>query len=110
MSENCPDPAIAQYLMAVSVRAPDGTITFPFDHSALIQTIDAARMVSVRSWILELGARGMPILVLRGTQSLVWSHEDFETERELLRDHPSWCFASSKAQATAYPSNSAHAS
>lgn len=92
MTENCPDPSIAQYLMATSVRAPDGTITFPFDHAALIETIEAAAQVSVRSWVRELSAKGMPILVLRGAQSLVWSHEEYEEERKLLAAYPSVVF------------------
>ena len=89
MKAHCPDPAIAQYLMAVSTRGQDGSITFPFDHSALIQTIEAARNTSVRSWVRELGAGGMPILVLRDSESLVWSHNEFVKERESLKDLPS---------------------
>jgi esterase len=92
MTEHCPDPSIAQYLMAVSARAADGSITFPFDHGALIETIEAARDVSVRAWVRELGERGMPILVLRGANSLVWSHEEFEEERKRLADLPSIVF------------------
>jgi pimeloyl-ACP methyl ester carboxylesterase len=84
MAANCPDPSIAQYLMAVSVRTEDGRITFPFDHAALIQTIYAARDSSVRTWLQELAAQGMPILVLRGAKSLVWSHEEFEKEKEVF--------------------------
>jgi pimeloyl-ACP methyl ester carboxylesterase len=91
MTEHCPDPAIAQYLMAVSVTR-DGVLTFPFEHAALIQTIEAARLVSVRTWVRALGVRGMPILVLRGAQSLVWTREQFEEERELLREFPSIVF------------------
>ncbi len=89
MSEQCPDPSIAQYLMAVSVRAADGTIGFPFEHSALIQTIEATAQISVRPWIRAQGERGMPILVLRGAESLVWSREDFEGERKYFADVPS---------------------
>src|SRR5579885_3131262 len=43
MEAECPDPSIAQYLMAVSVRNAEGGIEFPFDHAALIATITAAR-------------------------------------------------------------------
>lgn len=89
MSTHCPDPSIAQYLMAVSVKDPQGRITFPFDHAALIQTIYAARDVSVRKWVEELGAQGKSILVLRGAQSLVWSHEEFEKERKHFTNLPS---------------------
>lgn len=90
MDRECPDPSIAQYLMAVSVADPSTSqVTFPFDHGALIQTIHAARDVSVRGWIEEAGARGMPILVLRGALSKVWTHEEFEREREALKAYPS---------------------
>jgi len=89
MARECPDPAIAQYLMAVSVTHPsDGSVSFPFDHAALIATITAARDASVRVWVRELAERGMPILVLRGERSLVWSHEEFEAERKLLEKFP----------------------
>jgi pimeloyl-ACP methyl ester carboxylesterase len=81
MRQNCPDPAIAQYLMAVSVQSPQG-VTFPFDHAALIETIQAARDVSVRGWVEEAGRRGTPVLVLRGAMSLVWSHGEFNEERQ----------------------------
>lgn len=92
MQENCPDPAIAQYLMAVSVRDSQGRLTFPFDHAALIQTIYAARDVSIRHWVRELGSKGMPILILRGERSLVWSHEEFEKERQTFSDLKSITF------------------
>jgi len=89
MVANCPDPSIAQYLMAVSVRTPDGRITFPFDHAALIQTVYAARDASVRAWVKQLALEGMRILVLRGQKSLVWSREEFELERQELASYPS---------------------
>ncbi len=88
MHANCPDPSIAQYLMAVSVSGPNG-VHFPFDHGALAQTILAARDVSVREWIRAAAERGTPILILRGGKSLVWSHEEFEKERALLAGYPS---------------------
>jgi pimeloyl-ACP methyl ester carboxylesterase len=89
MDANCPDPSIGQYLLAVSTATAEGRVSFPFDHSALIQTIEAARDSSVRDWVGELLKRGMPILVLRGGTSLVWSHEEFEAEREHFKSFPS---------------------
>jgi pimeloyl-ACP methyl ester carboxylesterase len=86
MTEKCPDPSIAQYLMAVSVKNSEGHISFPFDHSALVQTIYAARDASVRNWVHELGSRGMPIFVLRGAKSGVWSHEEFKKEQEYFSE------------------------
>jgi pimeloyl-ACP methyl ester carboxylesterase len=67
-------------------------LTFPFDKSALIQTIHAARDASVRTWVQETASRGMPILVLRGANSLVWSHEEFVAERTHFAGYPSVVF------------------
>ena len=89
MATECPDPSIAQYLMAVSVRESNGQVTFPFDSGALIQTITAARDASVRTWVRELGTRGLPILVLRGARSLVWTQDAYEDERRQFADLPS---------------------
>jgi esterase len=89
MTANCPDPAIGQYLMAVSVSAPDGRIEFPFDRGALIETIHAARDSSVRGWLEEAGRRGMPVLALRGAESRVWARDEFEAERQRFAGFPS---------------------
>ncbi|MDR3606491.1 MAG: alpha/beta hydrolase [Oligoflexia bacterium] len=88
MEAHCPDPAIAQYLMAVSTPIEGGRIHFPFDHAALIETIRAAKNSSVREWIEELLKHDMPILILRGARSLVWSHEEFEAERDRFDRFP----------------------
>jgi esterase len=83
MKIHCPDPSIAQYLMAVSEQSPsDGSITFPFDHQALIQTIHSAKESTLRGWLQDLAERQLPILVLRGARSLVWSQNEFEQERQ----------------------------
>lgn len=87
MTQNCPDPSMAQYLMAVSVREDSGKICFPFDHSALIQTIHAARNCSIREWLLDLAQKKVPVLVLRGKRSLVWSEREFQTEKTLFQDY-----------------------
>jgi len=89
MNKHCPDPSMAQYLMAVSVSQPDGSLSFPFDKEGLIQTLHAVRDSSIREWIEELGHRGMPILVLRGQKSLVWSEQDYHAEIERFKEYPS---------------------
>jgi pimeloyl-ACP methyl ester carboxylesterase len=86
MTARCPDPSIGQYLMAVSVSRPDGAIEFPFDRAALLATLHAAEHASVGAWVRELGSRGMPILVLRGATSGVWSAADFQAERSHFAD------------------------
>lgn len=88
----CPDPSIGQYLLAVSVKGADGRVTFPFDRAALIETITAARDVSVREWALALAAGGIPLLFLRGALSRVWGHEDFLNEQVLFKKYPSAVF------------------
>ncbi len=92
MTAECPDPSIAQYLMACSILESGGAITFPFDAAALMRTIEAARDVSIRGWVRAAGVRGLPILVLRGAESRVWSREDFEAERAAFLDLPSIVF------------------
>lgn len=91
MNENCPDGSIAQYLMAVSVARPadaGGGITFPFDHSALLRTIEAARGTSIRDWVIETARRGIPVLLLRGERSQVWSREEFDSAARELASVP----------------------
>jgi esterase len=85
MAANCPDPSIAQYLLAVATVASSGGITFPFDHEALIKTIHSVRDFSVRPWLLELVKNRTPVLVLRGQQSGVWSKEEFDEEKSQFR-------------------------
>ena len=94
---DCPDESIGQYLLAVSVKDAEGRITFPFDRSALLETIAAARDASVRDWALSLAAPkgdspGMSILFLRGGTSHVWSHADFLVEQNLFKKYPSAVF------------------
>ena len=91
MAQNCPDPSIAQYLMAVSVPRPaeqGGGITFPFDHDALLRTIDQARGGSIRPWVQEAAGRAIPILLLRGEKSLVWPKAQYDLERSQFKDSP----------------------
>jgi pimeloyl-ACP methyl ester carboxylesterase len=93
MTAHAPDPSMGQYLMAVSVPDTEkGGIRFPFERDALIETIYSARDFSVRDWVHELARDGMPILVLRGAQSLVWSKEEFEAEKASAQGIPSLVF------------------
>jgi pimeloyl-ACP methyl ester carboxylesterase len=86
MAAHCPDPSIAQYLLAVATITPGGTgITFPFDHEALIKTIHATRDFSVRPWLLDLVKKGMRVLVLRGQESGVWTREAYLEEKAQFR-------------------------
>lgn len=94
---DCPDPSIAQYLLAVShrtgqVTAQGDEIGFPFDRAALIQTIEAARDTDLRLWVRDFGERGLPVLVLRGAQSRVWSEADFEAEKSRFAAYPTLQF------------------
>ncbi|MBY0469563.1 alpha/beta hydrolase [bacterium] len=90
MAREAPDPAIGQYLMAVALPGSQpGEIIFPFDRAALIETIHSARDSSVREWIREAGAKKIPVLVLRGETSTVWTQEQFEQEQKNLAEFPS---------------------
>ena len=92
MEAHAPDRAMAQYLMAVSVTSPHGDVSFPFDRASLIQTLQDARSTDLHAWIRDLGARGMPILFLRGGNSSVWSRQEFEQERRRYSDLPNLRF------------------
>ncbi len=95
MSAECPDPAIAQYLMAVATVHSVGraTLEFPFDHADLIATIGAASSTSVRDWVREACVEHhIPVLTLRGERSLVWSHAEFVAERAAFADLPGIAF------------------
>ena len=91
MAGHCPDPAMAQYLLAVAAIHPqaDGRVRFPFQRESLIATVHSVRDQTVRPWIRELAGRRMPILCLRGAESLVWSEADYKMEREHFKDLPS---------------------
>ncbi len=88
MKQNCPDPAIGKYLTAVSETGTDGRTRFPFDHSALLETLSASQDLSLRPWVEALCERKLPILVLRGAQSLVWSRLDYDQEKEYFKSYP----------------------
>lgn len=79
----CPDPAIAQYLSAVAEPAPgpDGGWVFPFDHEALIRTIDQAHHAPIGDWLEAALHRGIPCTFLRGAHSRVWLKPDYEDQR-----------------------------
>lgn len=96
LTERSPDPSIANYLVAVSQPLdpshPRGPLTFPFDRGALLSTIESARTVSLRNWVQHLGEQSIPTLVLRGSESRVWTHEQFEEEKNLFSQYPNVVF------------------
>jgi pimeloyl-ACP methyl ester carboxylesterase len=79
----CPDPAIAQYLTAVSKKISDDpeTWNFPFDHEALIKTIDEANDSPLGEWVLNSVAQGVQMNFLRGENSKVWLKADYEAQK-----------------------------
>ncbi|MBU6154782.1 MAG: alpha/beta hydrolase [Bdellovibrionales bacterium] len=89
LNAHCPDPSIGQYLSAVATRSTDstGTWSFPFDHKALIQTIEQAKDAPLETWVLEIVAAGVPIHFLRGMNSKVWQKEDYEEQKTRIQ-HP----------------------
>jgi pimeloyl-ACP methyl ester carboxylesterase len=92
MTRECPDPSIAQYLMAVSTRAPDGGLSFPFDRDALLATLEAAREAAIGPWVREAAGRGIPVWVLRGAQSRVWLADEFQREQAAFAGTPGMRF------------------
>lgn len=83
LAERCPDPSIAQYLIAVSTIDPkSGEVRFPFDHAALLMTIEASRGTRAGPWMEEYArATGRPVYVLRGSESGVYRAAEFAADR-----------------------------
>ena len=83
LAKRCPDPSIAQYLLAVSkVDLGTGTLTFPFDHEALLKTIEASRGTEAGPWMEEFArSTGRPVYILRGSESGVYRAAEFAAER-----------------------------
>lgn len=83
LDARCPDPSIAQYLMAVSrVDLKTGVLTFPFDHEALLKTVEASRGTEAGPWLEEFArTTGRPVYVLRGAESRVYKSSEYESER-----------------------------
>jgi pimeloyl-ACP methyl ester carboxylesterase len=83
LAVHCPDPAIAQYLLAVAkTDLKTGAITFPFEQASLLKTIEASRGTETGPWMEEFArTTGKPVKVLRGTESLVYEAADFARER-----------------------------
>jgi esterase len=93
IESHAPDCAIGQYLLAVAVSdLKSGSVTFPFDQSALVQTIEAARDFSVRAWAKAVASQGVPILFLRGAESTVWSSEDYQEELKQFSEYQNVTF------------------
>ncbi|MFZ9596735.1 MAG: alpha/beta fold hydrolase [Bdellovibrionia bacterium] len=88
MKLHCPDPSMAQYLLAVAHRKASGEIQFPFQHSVLIQTNASASSAPLRSWAQEAAQHRIPILFFRGAKSLVWTREDFQAEQAAFAQFP----------------------
>lgn len=87
MAANCPDAAIAQYLLAVgSLNPPE--VRFPFDRESLLTTIEAAHAEPLTDWVREFATSGKPVVALRGANSNVWSEAQFEEDVARFRDLP----------------------
>ena len=83
---HCPDPAIAQYLSAVAQQSsPDPeTWVFPFNHDALVKTIQQANQAPLDEWLKEVLEAQVPVWFLRGAHSKVWLKTDYERQKKSL--------------------------
>ena len=88
---NCPDKAIAQYLIAVSTPIQE-KFGFPFDKQALLDTIEATKSISTVGWLESFAKTGKPILILRGALSTVWSKDDFRATQDHFKNYPNISF------------------
>ncbi len=96
---HCPDASIAQYLSAVAkeVGNANGAISsptqetwvFPFDHEALVMTIQEADEAPIEEWVKEIARANIRTLFLRGAQSKVWLKSDYESQKaKFLAEFP----------------------
>lgn len=86
LTTHAPDTSIGLYLAAVLVA--DGTgVRFPFQRQALIQTIQASRGLSIRNWVMQAIEKNIPVLVLRGANSNVYTRDEFENEKAFFAHH-----------------------
>jgi pimeloyl-ACP methyl ester carboxylesterase len=83
--KNCPDPSMAQYLMAVLRTTPDG-VSLPFQKEALLRTLRDARGVELHEVVGQLLLKKIPLLMIRGETSRVWSQEEFNRESKKFPD------------------------
>lgn len=83
LEESCPDPSIAQYLLAVSkVNLKTQELTFPFSHEALLKTIEASRGSETGPWMEEFARKtGRPVHIIRGERSLVYEKSEFLADK-----------------------------
>ena len=85
--QHCPDASIAQYLSAVAKNSPfSQSLTtenwiFPFDHSALVETIHQANDAKIEANLAKILQAEIKVLFLRGANSKVWLKEDYELQK-----------------------------
>lgn len=89
VTAECPDDSIARYLIAVSKpldlkNRDTSPYTFPFQHEALIRTIQSAHKAPMEEWVRETQQNSIPILFLHGKNSRVWSEQDYFRQKEKL--------------------------
>lgn len=87
---HCPDPSIAAYLRAAAKGPATGAgpVTFPFSSDALRQTIEQADQAPIDQWIREGLNHSVPILFLRGAQSLLWRDESYASQKQNFEKLP----------------------
>jgi pimeloyl-ACP methyl ester carboxylesterase len=94
LTAHCPDPSIAQYLIAVAKNtAPASSAEnwgFPFDHRAIVETIHQANLGAnlgenskskLADWALRSTSLDVPVTFLRGQNSKVWSASDYSKQK-----------------------------
>lgn len=93
---HAPDPSYGPYLTAVSVPLPNGSVGFPFDIHRLLETHDFGAQASARgdfeAWTRETANLGIPVHLLHGGKSKVWTQKAFETEKALFQSVPNIYF------------------
>ena len=81
LEQNCPDSSFIAYILATAkLNQPkfNPKITLALNPQSLIETIKQASTFSFEPLLEEIIIQGIPILLLRGAKSQVWSVENFQ--------------------------------
>lgn len=88
LTSHCPDPSMAQYLLAVAETNPQNkTLSLPFDPSTLVRINEVPTSAfHLREQIEGILEKGIPVLTLRGEKSEVWKRENYLQEKEYFKN------------------------
>jgi pimeloyl-ACP methyl ester carboxylesterase len=106
--KHAPDPSFAQYLIASSLKTEETkkqfcTTRFSFHPLDLVKIIQEAQKAPLLEWVKSSADINKPVLILRGSESTVYSQADFQSEKTSLMSYPLICFKEIKGAGHGLP-------